>query len=82
MLSYDNSSPTVTNCRFSGNTADYGDGMANDTSSSPTLTNCTFAGNSADFGGGMCNQSSSVTVTNCILWGDSPSEILDPGGGP
>jgi hypothetical protein len=52
-----NSSPTVTNCMFSGNSASfrnangaynasYGGGMYNE-NSSPTVTNCTFSGNSA-----------------------------------
>ena len=48
------SSPTVTNCTFEGNTADlngWGAGMAN-SGGSPTVTNCTFSGNSANRGGG------------------------------
>ena len=49
------SSPTLTNCTFSGNSADSGGGMYNYDGSSPTLTNCTFSGNSADSGGGMYN---------------------------
>ncbi|MHC4695671.1 MAG: right-handed parallel beta-helix repeat-containing protein, partial [Planctomycetota bacterium] len=48
----DNSSPTVTNCTFSGNMASYhGGGMYNNNSSSPTVTNCTFSGNTASGGG-------------------------------
>ena len=56
MYNDDYSSPTVTNCTFSGNSAmTSGGGMYND-DSSPTLTNCTFSGNSASSdGGGMCN---------------------------
>jgi len=46
------SSPTVTNCTFSGNSATYGGGISNEYSSSPTVTNCTFSGNSASYGGG------------------------------
>jgi hypothetical protein len=38
------SSPTLTNCTFTSNSADYGGGMYN-SSSSPTLTNCNFCGN-------------------------------------
>ena len=50
-----NSSPTVSNCTFTGNSAVWGGGMYN-YSSSPTVTNCTFSGNSAGYeGGGMCN---------------------------
>ena len=49
------SSPTLTNCTFTGNSAeDDGGGMYNN-SSSPTLTDCTFTNNSADSGGGMYN---------------------------
>ena len=68
----DGSSPTVTNCTFSGNSASFGGGMFNHSSSSPAVTNCTFSGNSADFGGGMyINASSSPTVTNCTFSGNS-----------
>lgn len=74
------SSPTVTNCTFSGNMAEYGGGMLNHTSS-PTVTNCTFSGNSSTwFGGGMLNMySSSPTVTNCIFSGNS--SVQSHGGG-
>ena len=62
------SSPTVTNCTFSQNSAyNYGGGMSNDHFSSPTVTNCTFIGNSAWYGGGMANYGSSPTVTNCAF---------------
>ncbi|MCH8343440.1 MAG: hypothetical protein IH983_05595 [Planctomycetes bacterium] len=72
------SSPTVTNCTFSGNTAAVaGGGMNNLIISSPTLTNCTFSDNTANRGGGMFNfKGSNPTVTNCVLWGDSPNEIV------
>jgi len=40
-----------------------------------TITN----GASATYGGGMYNYESSPTVTNCILWGDSPDEIINAG---
>ena len=80
-------SPTVTNCIFSANSATpdkfgggFGGGMFNEISSSPTVTNCTFSGNTAGFSGGKGGSgggmvSSNATVTNCILWGDSPNEI-------
>ena len=48
MRNYFNSSPTVTNCTFSNNTAtELGGGMYKIDSSSPTETNCTFRHNSA-----------------------------------
>jgi parallel beta-helix repeat protein len=64
-------SPTITNCTFSGNSANSGGGMEN-ISSSPTITNCTFSGNSTLAGGGMYNYSSSrPTLTNCTFSGNS-----------
>jgi len=69
-----NSSPTVSNCTFSGNSASYyGGGMENYESSSPTVINCTFSGNSArSSGGGMYNTyNSSPTLTNCTFSGNS-----------
>jgi len=54
------SSPTLTNCIFSGNSAyEHGGGMYNDSNSRPTLTKCTFRGNSASSGGGGENNYSS-----------------------
>jgi len=72
MFNYD-SSPTVTGCTFSGNTANrYGGGMYNYYYYSPMVTNCTFSGNTASFGGGMYNSlSSSPTVTNCTFSGNT-----------
>ena len=78
MHNYD-SSPTVSNCIFSGNTADYeGGGIYNWFNSNPTVTNCTFSGNSADMGGGMYNEDSSPIVTNCKFTENSVSDL---GGG-
>ncbi|MHC4463910.1 MAG: right-handed parallel beta-helix repeat-containing protein [Planctomycetota bacterium] len=74
------SSPTVTNCTFSGNSsASIGGGMLNHNGSSPTVTNCTFSGNSANSsGGGMYNWSSSnTTLVNCTFSGNSATR----GGG-
>ncbi len=79
MYNWDSSSPTLTNCTFADNSAGmYGGGMYNNYAS-PTLTNCTFADNSAGmYGGGMYNgASSSPTLTNCILWADTPDEIYN-----
>ncbi len=75
-----NSNPTLTNCIFSGNSADGGGGMQNEKNSSPTLTNCRFNGNSAVEweGGGMANFDSSPTLTNCTFSGNSAGEA---GGG-
>ena len=52
---FDGSAAAVSDCTFTGNTADYGGGMYND-GSDPTVTNCTFSGNMAPCdGGGMYN---------------------------
>jgi len=74
------SSPTVTNCTFSGNVATtVGGGMFNATNSNPTVTNCTFSGNVAtSLGGGMHNSGSSPIVTNCIFSGNTAGQS---GGG-
>ena len=72
------SSPTITNCTFTGNTANGGGGMSNRFSSSPEITNCIFTGNSASSGGGMYNYSSSPAITNCRFTGNT---IVNSGGG-
>ena len=77
----DSSSPTLTNCTFTSNSADiYGGGMANEDASSPTLTNCTFTSNScSDEGGGMSNaNNSNPTLTDCTFTSNSTN---DGGGG-
>lgn len=59
------SSPTVSNCSFTGNSASsYGGGMFNETSS-PKVLNCTFSNNTAPAGGGGLNYKSSATFTDC-----------------
>ena len=75
----DSSSPTLTNCTITYNSANFGGGIFND-SSSPTLTNCTITNNSAPSGGGgMFNySSSSPTLTNCTISNNSASSY---GGG-
>jgi predicted outer membrane repeat protein len=58
------SSPTLANCTFEGNLAQYGGGMYNDENSHPTLTSVIFTGNTAGDagpgdGGGMNNADNS-----------------------
>ncbi|TDJ58375.1 MAG: hypothetical protein E2O40_01570 [Planctomycetota bacterium] len=76
------SSPTLTNCNFTGNQAcpisGAGGGMAN-LNGSPTVTDCAFTDNLAGlFGGGMVNFNSSPTVTNCTFSGNTSN---NKGGG-
>jgi hypothetical protein len=104
----DNSNASVVNCTFTTNTAYYGGGMFNgfcnssrvegctfstnlathygggiyNWRSNPTVGGCTFSRNSAEYGGGICNQNNNnLTLTNCILWVDVPSEISEIYGG-
>ena len=76
MYNYDISSPTLTNCTFTGNLAGAnftgGGGMFNYWYSSPTMINCLFNGNQADFGGGIYNEYyCDVDVLSCTLSGNS-----------
>lgn len=57
-------SPTLNNCSFQGNSANFGGGIYS-SSSSPTLNNCSFKGNNASLGGGIYSSSSSLTLHNC-----------------
>jgi parallel beta-helix repeat protein len=67
-----NSTATLINCTFSGNTADYGGGVFNYDDSDSTFKNCTFSGNTANIdGGGMKNEFSNSTVVNCTFSGNT-----------
>jgi parallel beta-helix repeat protein/predicted outer membrane repeat protein len=78
-------SPTVTNCVFTDNKAGlvgvvpmHGGGIYN-FNSDPNVTNCTFSGNRADGPGGgiYSKEGSSPTLQNCILWGNTPDQMVD-----
>ncbi len=72
------SSPTISDCVFSGNTADsFGGGMHN-LNSNQVVANCMFSGNTASGGGGMSNNSNSLTITNCTFISNTASDF---GGG-
>jgi len=78
------SSPALTNCTFTGNEAEGGDGggMCCYGPSSPALTDCTFTANTTSSrGGGMyCDVSSSPTLTGCTFTGNQ-AYLNDGGGG-
>ena len=75
----DNSSPTISNCRITGNRASDGGGISCYYNSHPTINNCTISANSAGDGGGVsCNYFSSPVIYNCTVNGNSSS---GPGGG-
>ncbi len=74
-------SATLTHCTFSGN---YGGVICyqfwDDSSSGPFLTNCTFSGNHGGvirYSGwdGDPNNDPGPSLTNCILWNNTPNEI-------
>ena len=74
------SSPTVVNCSFSGNSTSgsqsRGGGIYNEGNGNTTVTNGSVSGNPAISGGGISSTSIRLDVINCILWGDSSTEII------
>ncbi|MHC4658551.1 MAG: right-handed parallel beta-helix repeat-containing protein, partial [Planctomycetota bacterium] len=74
----DYSSPTISNCTITGNSAVWGGGgMNNDSDSNATLTNCVFSGNSALWGGGI-NNGGNPTLINCTF---TENSAVGDGGG-
>jgi predicted outer membrane repeat protein len=77
------SSPTVINCAFVGNTGPVIGGAMYNGDASPTVIDCTFTGNTASYGGGgMANEGlnnpSSPTVIGCTFIGNTAT---NDGGG-
>jgi len=64
-------SPRVNSCKFIGNSADMGAGMANLKDSNPIVTNCMFCGNVADEGGAISNTGADVMLSMCTFVGNS-----------
>lgn len=73
------SRPTIINCVFSGNTADERSGaIHNIFGSMPMIINSTFSGNVAgNSGGAMYSDMSTPFVSNSIVWGNAPDQIVD-----
>jgi len=73
------SSPTITNCTITGNSAGWDGGGIWCHGSSLTITNCTITDNTADYwaGGIYCSFYSSPTITNCTITANTG----DHGGG-
>jgi predicted outer membrane repeat protein len=66
-----NSSATITNCLFIGNSAWIGGGIQF-INAVCSLSNCTFNANTAtQQGGALSTENSTITITNSILWGNS-----------
>ena len=79
-FSVGNSNPTFTNCAFLRNSAaNNGGGIDNDGingTSNTVFTNCSFQGNTATNGGSFYNFASYVTLTNCVLFGNSGANTI------
>jgi len=76
ILCENNSSPTISNCTFSGNNAVCG-GAICCYQSSLTIQNCAFSSNSARNGAGgavSCGFLSNGTITNCTFSGNSADD--------
>jgi Right handed beta helix region len=74
-------SPTILNCVVSFNEATTGGGVSLYESQS-TLTNCTITTNTAqNFGGGIFANRSTASINNCIIWANSPEQIIISEGG-
>jgi predicted outer membrane repeat protein len=71
---------TITNCLFTNNTSVSNGGAISYHQAWTTITNCTFANNTSAFassGGALYTNTSSPVLKNCILWGNSPNQIID-----
>lgn len=81
---YEVPGPRVTNCAFIRNSAsNWGGGLWLQVDDSDLmLTNCTFSGNVANNGGGICSYDGNPTISNCILWDDTPEELYVRWGTP
>jgi predicted outer membrane repeat protein len=76
------SSPTITNCVFSGNSAvtDGGAILCSDYSS-PLIMDCLFTGNSAPLGGAIASGGfASPTIINCTFFGNQAAPAPSNGG--
>ena len=76
-------SASITNCRIFDNWSSEGGSGAHCGSCSPCFVNCTITGNISPQGNGGVYSAGrgSAIITNCILWGDSPPEIIDENSG-
>jgi hypothetical protein len=77
MLCVAASSPTIANCVFTANAANYGGGGLANHESSPTIVNCVFRQNTVALtgnGGGLYNYSGSPTLTNVAFKGNTAVE--------
>jgi len=72
----DGSSPTITNCLITDNSANYGlrsdgGGIACYNGASPEISNCIISDNYAKYAGGITCWNSEPTIRNCLIAGNS-----------
>ncbi len=77
------SATVIRNCRFFGNTSNSGCGLGTYRSAAE-ISNCVFAGNTAgasvNAGAGVFISSDPApTITNCIIWGNTPDDFYAGG---
>jgi parallel beta-helix repeat protein len=65
------SSPTITGCMISGNTATGEGAGIYCSNSSPTISGCTISGNTASAGGGIYCGGGSPTISGCTITGNT-----------
>ncbi|MHC1744626.1 MAG: MopE-related protein [Syntrophobacteraceae bacterium] len=74
---FTNSGGTFTNCLLTGNTVtSYEGGAIFSNATAVVITNCTIVGNSAGTAGGALCDYAGSRVSNSILWGNTPDEVL------
>jgi hypothetical protein len=83
MLIHSAGSPTVTDCVFTGNSADSEGGALSNVLSEPEFIGCSFLNNSAEQKGGAVYNIGYLRMTDCLLSGNSVSgsDPLHGGGG-
>ncbi|MBC8526506.1 MAG: right-handed parallel beta-helix repeat-containing protein [Candidatus Cloacimonetes bacterium] len=69
--------PTIEYCTISGNSSELGGGISCTNECNPAIANCTISENTANYNGGgiYSYENSSPSLSNSILWNNTPQEI-------